>query len=92
MIKHDVEVVNTGILVFKNEPPTPPSYAQAQPNKDEESGNFFESIKRLVSNRSYMLLLISYGINTGIFYAISTLLNQIILLYYPVGLRCFYNG
>lgn len=40
-------------------------------------------------NRSYVLLLISYGINTGIFYAISTLLNQIILLYYPVYISTF---
>lgn len=40
-------------------------------------------------NRSYVLLLISYGINTGIFYAISTLLNQIILLYYPVHISTF---
>ncbi|EFA03239.1 uncharacterized MFS-type transporter C09D4.1 [Tribolium castaneum] len=71
------------LIFFKSEPPTPPSYAQAQELKNEENVNFVQSLRSLVSNRSYMLLLVSYGINTGIFYAISTLLNQIILLYYP---------
>ncbi|XP_063903333.1 uncharacterized MFS-type transporter C09D4.1 isoform X2 [Zophobas morio] len=70
------------IIFFKNEPPTPPSYAQSQPTDNADAGNFLQSLKRLVLNPSYMLLLLSYGINTGIFYAISTLLNQIILLYY----------
>jgi FLVCR family feline leukemia virus subgroup C receptor-related protein len=71
------------IFFFKDEPPTPPSYAQTQPSENQESMSFLQSLKRLMLNRSYVLLLISYGINTGIFYAISTLLNQIILLYYP---------
>lgn len=34
-------------------------------------------------NRNYVLLLISYGLNVGTFYAISTLLNRVILTYYP---------
>ncbi|KAJ8932180.1 hypothetical protein NQ318_016030, partial [Aromia moschata] len=41
--------------------------------------------ENLVKNRSYMLLMSAYGINVGIFYAISTLLNQIILQYYPTA-------
>lgn len=44
---------------------------------------FLRSVKRLLLNRNYVLLLLSYGINVGVFYAISTLLNQIILEYYP---------
>ncbi|KAF5296872.1 hypothetical protein FQA39_LY12390 [Lamprigera yunnana] len=77
---------NTKILVFKKEPPTPPSHAQVQIQPVEGSNTkFLDSIKKLLINRSYMLLLISYGINVGIFYAISTLLNQIILKHYPGG-------
>lgn len=71
-------------LVFKEAPPTPPSMAQIHAN-EEESINFLGSIKSLLLNRSYVLLLIAYGINVGIFYAISTLLNQIVLIYYPVS-------
>lgn len=44
-----------------------------------------QSIKRLFTNVGYLLLLLSYAINVGIFYAISTLLNQIILEYFPVS-------
>lgn len=70
------------LIFFKNAPETPPSYAAAQQEKGEEI-NFVLSLKNLVKNRSYMFLLNAYGINVGIFYAISTLLNQIILQYYP---------
>ncbi|KAG5869600.1 hypothetical protein JTB14_031641 [Gonioctena quinquepunctata] len=81
-------VATTVIMVliftfFKNAPPTPPSHAAAQQNASGNSIVFMESLKNLVQNRSYVLLLIAYGIITGVFYAISTLLNQIILYYYP---------
>ena len=41
-------------------------------------------MKNLFKNFNFDLILITYGINTGIFYSISTLLNQIISEYYPV--------
>ncbi|EDV21992.1 uncharacterized protein TRIADDRAFT_59549 [Trichoplax adhaerens] len=40
---------------------------------------FTRDIKMLIMNRNFMLLLISYGIITGSYYAISTLLGEIIL-------------
>lgn len=71
------------LIVFKNEPPTPPSPAAAgakiQLAKNE---NYLLSICRLFKDKSYMLLLISYGINTGVYYAVSTLLNQQFLQYF----------
>lgn len=51
----------------------------------EEPINFIQSVKKLLTNIPYVLLLTAYGINVGVFYAISTLLNQIILQYYPVS-------
>ena len=38
-----------------------------------------------MKNRGYVLLLLSYGMNVGAFYAISTLLNQVVLTYFPVS-------
>jgi FLVCR family feline leukemia virus subgroup C receptor-related protein len=32
-----------------------------------------------------VLLLLSYGINVGVFYVMSTLLNQIVLLHFAVS-------
>ena len=45
---------------------------------------FYKSIKRIVTNKGYNLLLISYGVNAGVFYAMSTLLNQAVLPHFPV--------
>ncbi|XP_041975281.1 uncharacterized MFS-type transporter C09D4.1 isoform X2 [Aricia agestis] len=69
------------LLFFKAAPPTPPS-AAADHGATIDS-NFFSSIKKLLTNRNYILLLISYGFNVGVFYAISTLLNNLVLTYYP---------
>lgn len=71
------------ISFFKSEPPLPPSPAQAVQRDAESTENFFQSVKKLVTNVGYLLLLLSYGINVGIFYAISTLLNHIVLAYFP---------
>ncbi|XP_049541795.1 feline leukemia virus subgroup C receptor-related protein 2 [Anopheles darlingi] len=73
------------IFFFKAAPPTPPSAAQEATKTPNplQSSPFLHSIKRLMLNRNYVLLLISYGMNVGVFYAISTLLNQIVLTHYP---------
>ncbi|CAB3240115.1 unnamed protein product [Arctia plantaginis] len=68
------------LLFFKAAPATPPS-AAAEHGASLDS-NFLSSLKKLVTNRNFVLLLISYGINVGVYYAISTLLNDLILRYY----------
>lgn len=68
-------VLNTS--VFQAQPPTPPSAAQEATQSPIESSPFLHSIKRLFFNVNYILLLISYGMNVGVFYAISTLLNRV---------------
>lgn len=72
------------LLFFKAEPPLPPSLAQAEQRAQEDS-DFVGSVKRLLTNKGYLLLMMSYGLNVGVFYAISTLLNQVVLLYFPNG-------
>ncbi|KAF2888720.1 hypothetical protein ILUMI_17453 [Ignelater luminosus] len=86
-----IALVTTAILIliiifFRDRPPSPPSTTQLQVQVcTEETRDFWKSVKTLFANKSYTLLMVSYGINTGIFYAISALLNQIILIYYPDG-------
>ncbi|KAE9540693.1 hypothetical protein AGLY_003938 [Aphis glycines] len=69
----------------KSSPPLPPSLAQAnqRSTSNNDPKNFIKSLFRLMNNYGFLLLLVSYGINVGSFYAISTLLNQIILVYFP---------
>lgn len=74
-------------LVFQAQPLLPPSPAQAVQREVEHSENFFQSVKRLIFNSGYLLLLFSYAINVGVFYAISTMLNEIVLQHFPVCMR-----
>lgn len=71
-------------------PPLPPSLAQANQRSsaanNNDPKNFIKSLWRLIGNYGFILLLLSYGMNVGSFYAISTLLNQIILQYFPVSI------
>ncbi|XP_066589928.1 heme transporter FLVCR2-like [Prorops nasuta] len=71
------------LLFFKATPPLPPSPAQVVQRENKSNENFLQSIKRLLTNPGYLLLLLTYGINVGIFFAISTQLNQIILEHFP---------
>lgn len=65
----------TIVFGFKDQPPTPSNRAQdMKQNSKEES--YLNSIKNLCTNPGYVLLLITYGMNVGVFYAISTLLNK----------------
>ncbi|CAH1252674.1 FLVCR1 [Branchiostoma lanceolatum] len=71
------------IIFFREKPPIPPSPAQAAIFESEAEYSYIGSIKRLVKSVPFVLLIITYGINTGSFYAISTLLNQVVLSKYP---------
>ena len=68
-------------VAFKDRPPTPPSRAQELGGLDQDS-NYLSSIKRLMSNRGFVLLLITYGLNVGVFYAVSSLLNTVVLTHF----------
>ncbi|XP_035666474.1 feline leukemia virus subgroup C receptor-related protein 1-like [Branchiostoma floridae] len=71
------------IIFFKEKPPIPPSPAQASIFESEAEYSYIGSVKRLVKSVPFALLIITYGVNTGSFYAISTLLNQVVLSNYP---------
>lgn len=75
------------LLTFKKQPKTPPSLAQANylsgAHEFEESRSYGESVKTLFRDKPSLLLILSYGVNTGSFYAISTLLNDEILSSFP---------
>ncbi|XP_069771962.1 choline/ethanolamine transporter flvcr2a-like isoform X3 [Narcine bancroftii] len=72
------------IIVFQEKPEIPPSQAQAaihaSPRKDY---SYVKSIQGMVKSIPFFLLIITYGINTGSYYAVSTLLNKMVLAHYP---------
>ncbi|KAM3930094.1 choline/ethanolamine transporter FLVCR1 [Leptodactylus fuscus] len=71
------------IAVFKEKPKIPPSQSQAvMQDSAAEQYSYKQSIINLFKNVPFVLLLISYGIMTGSFYSLSTLLNQMIIYHY----------
>uniref|UniRef100_A0A674M9N7 Choline/ethanolamine transporter FLVCR1 n=1 Tax=Takifugu rubripes TaxID=31033 RepID=A0A674M9N7_TAKRU len=80
--------VSTGLFlltvaVIRDRPPIPPSHSQAVlPDSPPEDYSYKRSIFNLVRNKAFVLLLVSYGIMTGSFYSVSTLLNQMIMACY----------
>ncbi|ERE73045.1 feline leukemia virus subgroup C receptor-related protein 1 [Cricetulus griseus] len=69
--------------VFTEKPLLPPSQAQAALRDSPPVEYSYKiSIWNLFRNIPFVLLLLSYGIMTGAFYSVSTLLNQMILTYY----------
>ena len=70
-------------FLFSDAPPVAPSAAQMAAIESSIERNYLGSLKALLLNRNYLLLIITYGINVGAFYAVSTLLNQQVLQYYP---------
>ncbi|XP_068198288.1 heme transporter FLVCR2 isoform X2 [Antennarius striatus] len=72
------------VFVFQERPKLPPTQAQAIARTiPPEQYSYSASILRLLRNRAFVLLIITYGLNVGCFYAVSTLLNRMIIEHYP---------
>uniref|UniRef100_A0A8C9FUI7 Feline leukemia virus subgroup C cellular receptor family member 2 n=1 Tax=Pavo cristatus TaxID=9049 RepID=A0A8C9FUI7_PAVCR len=72
------------VIVFKEKPPYPPSRAQALvQSRPTEEYSYMQSILRLLRNANFVLLMVTYGLNTGCFYSLSTLLNRMVIHHYP---------
>ncbi|KAF5293180.1 hypothetical protein FQR65_LT11025 [Abscondita terminalis] len=73
------------VIIFFKEPDLPPSQARLLKYTDNFKPPFFESVKKLIRNRSFAILAVVYGLDTGIMYTIAILLNEIILNRYENG-------
>ncbi|KAM8783261.1 choline/ethanolamine transporter FLVCR2 [Rhynchonycteris naso] len=72
------------IIVFKEKPKHPPSRAQSLIYSLAPPDTLYlNSIVRIFKNLNFVLLVITYGLNTGVFYALSTLLNRMVIMHYP---------
>ncbi|KAG1938429.1 feline leukemia virus subgroup C receptor-related protein [Pimephales promelas] len=72
------------VFVFQERPEIPPTHSQAAARQiSPESYSYTASIVRLLRNKAFILLVITYGLNVGCFYAVSTLLNRMIIEHYP---------
>ncbi|XP_046654072.1 feline leukemia virus subgroup C receptor-related protein 2-like [Daphnia pulicaria] len=70
------------VIGFQTKPPLPSNAARIAPQSSQPV-TYYQSVKTIVTNKNYILLLITYGINAGVLYAMSTLLNQTVLRHFP---------
>ncbi|KAJ3665624.1 hypothetical protein Zmor_001113 [Zophobas morio] len=73
------------IFYFPQQPLHPPSINQVEERSRTDKFStkaFFESMLVLAKNVPFLIHVMAYGINIGVFSAIGTLLNQLILLYF----------
>ncbi|XP_040081992.1 feline leukemia virus subgroup C receptor-related protein 2-like [Oryx dammah] len=72
------------IIVFKEKPKHPPSRAQCLSyTLASTDAPYLSSIIQLFKNFSFVLLVITYGLNAGAFYALCTLLSRMVIFHYP---------
>lgn len=76
------------ILMFKDKPPKPPGSASLHASNQRDSEGECKSqanasIKQLCKDTDFRYLVLSYGINVGGFYAVSTVLNQMTVSRWP---------
>ncbi|KAJ8682012.1 hypothetical protein QAD02_017804, partial [Eretmocerus hayati] len=80
-------VLSIVILLFQEEPKLPPSKTRAL-QKERVNGKaegFLLPMRRLFSNRSFLILCNSYGLSIGVLNAVATLLNQMFLQHFEGG-------
>ncbi|CAH0558762.1 unnamed protein product [Brassicogethes aeneus] len=73
------------IAYFPNFPKKPPSISQAKEreiDREFETKKFFISIKDLFLNKAFVIHVVAFSINIGVFSGIGTLLAQFILFYF----------
>ncbi|XP_044761483.1 uncharacterized MFS-type transporter C09D4.1-like isoform X2 [Coccinella septempunctata] len=68
-----------------SKPPSPPSASQALLSSTENNENisFWTSLKSFARNRDFMLVLLSFGINYGLWNSFGVLFNQIYTNFFP---------
>ncbi|XP_061610710.1 heme transporter FLVCR2-like isoform X5 [Phyllopteryx taeniolatus] len=72
------------VIFFQERPELPPTTAQATARSvPPERYSYGASVRRLLRNRPFVLLIVTYGLNVGCFYAVGTLLNRMIIEHYP---------
>ena len=87
-----VSAIIMGIAFSKEEPTFPPSCIEALRRDNiihTDKTKFIKSLKILFKNKNFIMLFLGFGLNIGVFNAFSTILNSIILHYFPVSIFSF---
>ncbi|XP_034231094.1 uncharacterized MFS-type transporter C09D4.1-like [Thrips palmi] len=70
-------------FLFKQAPPLPPSPAQAAAAATVPSGNYFASLRTIIKQPSFILLLVCFNLILSVYVAITTVINRDITEFFP---------
>lgn len=71
------------LILFDEKPPTAPSAAATESAEYNLNANYYDILKTFFFDVDFVFLFVTYGINVGVFYAVSTLLEQVINIHFP---------
>lgn len=74
-IKQEIALAESGIMPLVNDDKTTDNNTSSSSSSTYGFGSL---LLDLLTDKNFLLLMISYGLNVGVFYAISTVLNQMI--------------
>lgn len=92
-IASTVTAIIMGFAFNKEEPELPPSCIEALRRDNiihTDNRKFIKSLKILFKNKNFIMLFLGFGLNIGVFNAFSTILNSIIVHYFPVRSQIYY--
>ncbi|XP_071943310.1 choline/ethanolamine transporter flvcr2a-like [Antedon mediterranea] len=72
-------------FVFEGKPPLPPSKPRMNVKKAGKKDNYLQSIKFILSNKNFLLLLVTFGTVTGFSSTLGLVLNEFLSLTYADG-------
>ena len=75
------------LFLFDEKPKSPPSAAQFESSEYNLNTNYYDVLKTFFFDLDFVFLFVTYGINVGVFYAVSTLLEQVINLHFANSSR-----
>lgn len=87
-IASTITCIIMGFAFNQEEPKFPPSCIEALRRDNiihTDNKKFMKSLKILFKNKNFVMLFLGFGLNIGVFNAFSTILNSIIVHYFPVS-------
>jgi MFS transporter, FLVCR family, feline leukemia virus subgroup C receptor-related protein len=83
-----ITAIGMGLAFKKDRPEYPPSCIEALRRDNvirSDNTKFMKDLKILFKNKNFIMLFLGFGLNIGVFNGFSTILNSIIVHYFPVS-------
>ncbi|KAJ8959987.1 hypothetical protein NQ318_009422 [Aromia moschata] len=73
------------IVFFRGRPKLPPSQSQLQLIEDNDQPKFLDNARKLIRNKDFLVILLSFGLFTGLWNSFGIMINTLYIHYFPNG-------